>query len=926
MSVADIAAERLREITDRVPGAVYQWRREADGRVWLPFISAGVQALGGVTPEEGQADASILLRAVHPEDRGIWMQVLQRREEGTANFDFRIRHRGDRLDRWIRNFANVRLEPDGALVLNGCWQDITETRELEARLAAAEQRVRDVTESLPGVVYEMHYHPSMGSRMVYVTDGTQEVYGIPKAEVLADATALTKMIPLADRARMLQAFANSLKADGPMTTDFRIVRPDGQTRWLRTHSARRRGGDVMRWIGHTLDVTEAKLLEQEVANARAAAEAANAAKSEFLANMSHEIRTPMNAVIGLAELALRTQLDPRQRDYLEKIHGSAHSLLGIINDILDFSKIEAGKLSLENTTFQLADVLDNMTDVLGVKAQEKRLEFAVDRAADVPDALIGDPLRLGQVLLNLAGNAVKFTESGGVRIRVERVATDAAAPQPGDETWLRFSIEDTGIGLDRDQVANLFRPFSQADTSTTRRFGGSGLGLSISKQLVDMMGGQIFVTSEPGQGSTFAFTARFTVAEAVRGPRRTGSLEQLRVLVADDSAEAREVLREHLHGFGCEVHEAASGTSAVERVRAAAELGRPFDLVLLDWQMPGINGIDAARLIRASGEALSPRTMLISAYGRPELAQQVEALSLDGLLLKPINVSTLHDSLMQLFGDESTPAHPHAPAVSLAGLRVLVVEDKAINQQVARELLEGAGIGVELASDGQQAVDALLRDGRTYDAVLMDLQMPVMDGLTATRRIRAEPRHARLPIIAMTANAMSADREKCLLAGMNDHIGKPVDVRVLLRTLAKWTVLRTPQTTATPRPPTEARAARTSWPGDLAVEGYDLVAANERLGGDANLLRKLARSFVEGPDELQALCALLAEGRRKDALIAAHSLKGIAASLGAEALREAAATTERTLKGDGDYMQEVSRLVLIYGESRQRLADWVKNG
>jgi two-component system sensor histidine kinase/response regulator len=913
---APAAAERrLREMNESMPGLIFQLREVDGGPMRYTYLSRYCETLYGLSRTEIEADPSILHQRVLAEDLQPLVEAfaLARREMRVVREQFRARHLDGHV-MWLRTTATPVAIEDGCL-WNGYTVEVTEEAEAKLRAQEAEARIREITEALPGMVYEMQFHPKTGGRIVFLTDGVEALYGLSREEVLSDTTALTRLIPMEDRAGMLKTFASSMRGDGPMTSDFRIVRPDGRTRWLRTHSARRGSADLMRWIGHTVDVTESKLLEQEVVQARAAAERANQAKGEFLAKMSHEIRTPMNAVIGLSQLLLRTELAPRQRDYMQKIHGAAHSLLGIINDILDFSKIEAGKLEVERVPFVLSEVLDNVSAVLSLKAEEKGLKFGIVTAADVPRRLLGDPLRLGQVLLNLAGNAVKFTERGEISVSVTRRGGDADDPAP----LLYFEVQDTGIGIDGAQIATMFLPFAQADASTTRRFGGSGLGLSISKQLVGLMGGEMFVESQPGSGSCFGFTARFglPVAAAAQPVGARG----LRVLVADDSVEARQILHATLGGFGCEVIEAASGTQAVNLAREAQAAGRPFDLVLMDWQMPEMNGLDAARRMRdASGRA--PRTLMVSAYGRPDLARQVQELGLDGLLLKPVNASLLHDHIIDLFGPGSIGPTPMQPGpASLAGLRVLLVEDKVINQQVARELLEQAGIVVDVAGNGREAVSRVC--ARPYDAVLMDLQMPVMDGLSATREIRAERRFAALPIIAMTANAMSADRERCLAAGMNDHIGKPIDVRILLRTLSTWT--RKSDASAQLQSSHSASAAPPFVRGHPMLEcaGFDLAAALERLGGQPPLLRKFARSFVDEADEAQALFGMLAEGREQDALLAAHSIKGAAAMLGGEALRAAAAALESALQRSAPYMGLIARVVEEYGEARRRLAAWL---
>ena len=477
----------------------------------------------------------------------------------------------------------------------------------------------------------------------------------------------------------------------------------------------------------------------EATAAREAAEDATRAKGDFLANMSHEIRTPMNAVIGMAHLALKTDLTPKQQDYLTKIQSSANSLLGIINDILDFSKIEAGKLDMESVEFNLDHVLDNLANLITVKAQEKEdLEILFATSHRVPRLLVGDSLRLGQVLINLANNAVKFTDSG------EIVVSTKLGKKDEDRVTLKFSVRDTGIGLTEDQIDKLFEAFSQADTSTTRKYGGTGLGLNISKLLVEMMGGKIWVESEPGRGSTFNFTANFGLKKQ-KAQKRLGpstDLQGKKILVVDDNATSRKIFEEILKSFSFEVSLAASGEEGLAELESAPK-DYPYDLVIMDWRMPGMDGLEASRRIKNHTElGRIPPIILVTGYGREDVIQQTKQLELEGLLIKPVSPSVLFDAIMQALGKDvqkvSRVDHKKEDKTeglaAIQGARLLLVEDNEINQQVAREILEGAGLNVTLANDGQEAVEAVKKN--KYDAILMDIQMPVMDGYEATRKIR----------------------------------------------------------------------------------------------------------------------------------------------------------------------------------------------
>ncbi|MCU0591930.1 MAG: response regulator [Desulfobacterales bacterium] len=657
-------------------------------------------------------------------------------------------------------------------------------------------------------------------------------------------------------------------------------------------------------FGNIHDVGELKKAEEKLRQAQAAAEAASRAKGDFLANMSHEIRTPLNAIIGLAHLAMKTELTPRQRDYLEKIHAAGSSLLGIVNDILDFSKIEAGKLELESAPFNLDDILDNLAGLITVKAHEKEaLEVLIRTRPEVPRMLVGDPLRLGQVLINLANNAVKFTDAGEIVVSTELIRADA------DTARIRFSVCDTGIGLSAAQKERLFESFSQADTSTTRKFGGTGLGLAICKRLVGLMGGSIQVESEPGRGSTFSFSADFGVGRGGASCRSAAppELRGLRVLVVDDHPTSREILREMLESFTFTVSLAASGAEGLTEFRCPSG-GRPYELVVMDWRMPGMDGIEAARRIKACSGSRPTPVILVTAYGRESTLCEAEAAGLEGILLKPVSPSLLFDTVMDIFGRRRPPVlaagaagQVASSAERLAGARVLLVEDNEINQQVAMEILAGAGLEVALAVNGREAVDRVTHED--FDAVLMDVQMPVMDGYAATEEIRKWEGGRRkggvppLPIIAMTANAMSGDSVKSIAAGMNAHITKPIDPGLLFETLARWVPSGEQRPRASAMNASSAGRRRAGMPDEPFLPedlpGFDLAEGLRRLQGNETLYRRLILNFADQHrHEIDALRRALENRDWDHVRHRVHAIKGVAGNLAAKPLQAAAAGFE----------------------------------
>ncbi|MCO5112421.1 MAG: response regulator, partial [Burkholderiaceae bacterium] len=692
----------------------------------------------------------------------------------------------------------------------------------------------------------------------------------------------------------------SLAAGKDVNVEWEFARKDGgafvaQVSGRAIHSSDHR--KVTIWVFE--DIAERKAAERAMAEARHVAEEATRAKSDFLANMSHEIRTPMNAIIGMSHLALQTPLDARQRNYVEKAHRSAVGLLGLINDVLDFSKIEAGKMVIEQTGFQLDEVMDHLANLIGLKTEDKGLELLFHVAPDIPAGLVGDPLRLGQILVNLGNNAVKFTEQGEVVISIEKTAEDAQGVE------LYFRVRDTGIGMTPEQCAKLFQPFSQADSSTTRRYGGTGLGLAISRNLAEQMGGRIWVVSAPGQGSEFHFTARFGLQDRATAVPRLGRevLETMRVLVVDDNACARDITASIAASLGLQVDTAIDGAAALVAVARAEQEHRPYSLVLIDWKMPQMDGIETLRHLHAHDLLHVPASIMVTAYGREEALGEAErrGVALRSVLTKPVMAGQLLDAIGRTLDHKGLTEHQagligqdaQAAMQQLAGARVLLVEDNELNQELALELLRNAGMQVALATNGQQALDWLERDTH-FDCVLMDCQMPVMDGYEAARRIRTDPALRHLPVIAMTANAMAGDRERALAAGMNDYIAKPLDVGSMFRTIARWVGARcaVPGGTAAvvqapPPAPPSAGPSLPHLPGidtraGLAITMHNEVLYRSLLGKFHAAQSAFVSTFraAQGADDASAPERL------------AHTLKSVAGSIGARGVQSAAAALE----------------------------------
>ncbi|WP_375753921.1 response regulator [Vibrio sp. HN007] len=669
---------------------------------------------------------------------------------------------------------------------------------------------------------------------------------------------------------------------------------------------------IVIFLSRNIRTTQQEMQELVVSldNARKEADCANEAKSDFIANMSHEIRTPMNAIIGMSQLALDTELNPRQRNYIEKLHHSAESLMTIINDILDFSKIEAGKMEIELVDFKLEEVMDELSSVIAMKAEQKSLELGFDVQPTLPTYLIGDPLRLNQILVNLGNNAVKFTEEGGdVTIKVEEVPTEGT----DDEISLLFSISDTGIGMTEEQQSKLFQSFSQADTSTTRKYGGTGLGLTISKNLVEIMDGEIWCESEAGKGTTFYFTVKLHKQKRQSELPQTmfESAGELRILVADDNAHAREILCRMLSNFNFSITEVDSGERVVSVLEQnnSVRSARNFDIAIVDGDMPGLSGTAIAEnLMSNTIIGVKPKVIMTNSYTQDVVLEDVSASGISNVLVKPVTPSGVYNAILKSIGKRvaipTAQKQNRSQALERAkekvrGASILLVEDNIINQELAMELLSGLDMHITLAENGQEALNKLSEE--QFDGVLMDCQMPIMDGYQATREIRKQPEFAKLPILAMTANAMAGDKEMVIGAGMNDHISKPIDIEDMFTTMAKWIAPREVRNSVTAQIENKTEAGGDELIASLST--LDTVLGLKHAQENTKLYLRLLEHFVENNKGFEKKFALAWESSIADAERMAHTLKSTAGSIGAAEVQNAALELEQAIKNNAAYDQ-----------------------
>jgi len=895
-SASQFPAEALEEALALAGVGCWLWHGEERSL----RVSANFHQLLGTTPEQLPATPEAWLECVHNDERAQLAALFEKLAANTARgqpgFTLRLKHASG-LWHWfdVRLPAAARANDKAPVVVT--FNDITRQRQAgttspalarPAELEDAHDTLAKIIDSspVPAFVIDADHVVTHWNR------ACEQIIGVPAADILgtrnqwrafypAQRPIMADLVITGEMSLIQKLYSNkyrkSLLIEGAFEAEDYFPAFD---RWLFFTAAplRDRHGRIIGAIETLQDISERKLAEIALTDAKRAAEAAANAKTEFLANMSHEIRTPMNAVIGLAHLLLKTELTDKQRDFISRIHGAGQMLLGLVNDILDFSKIDAGRMQLEETEFALDSVLDNVTSVLLHRAQEKGLELQYVVDPDVPPNLNGDPLRLGQILINLIGNAIKFTAKGSITVFVRRLPDDKG------QAHLEIDVQDTGIGMSPAQQQSLFNAFSQADTSITRKFGGTGLGLTISKRLAQLMKGDIWVRSQPNLGSTFTFSIKLALG---RNNAPTPNLVRRRALVVDDSPLARSILIALLEKQGYTALPAESGEQALAML-GDTRTAR-FEFVTIDLNMPGMDGLELADAI-LNQITPAPKLVMVTATDTATLAGETRLRCFDAVLNKPVTAAQISKLVNQ---GAPAAANPPSKPAPLAGLRVLLVEDMPTNQLIASEILESFGITVDLADNGVQALSKLLEESNSYDIVLMDIQMPEMDGLEATRRLRASGRLASLPIIAMTAHAMDSERQRCLDIGMSDFVTKPIDPDGLRDILIRW---RPTQATLAQAKKLES-APMSSADGLPDLPGIDKADGLRRMMNKPALYEKVLRDFhARFMAEPEAIRNAMQAGDFATAERRAHSTKGLAGTIGAQGLQNASKELELALR------------------------------
>ena len=875
------------------------WELVVPGRAMTWSANARELLFGQAEPSATFAE---FLQYCQADDRSAVSLAFDAALQGDADGLLRVEHRAEVASevRWFSLRAEARRDAAGQVTgLTGVLRDITDKKQAAAELMRKAQLLETATAAGSVGVWDwdVSHNTLIWDAVMY------RLYGLkPQAFSGAYQGWMSALHPQ-DKDRVDGDIRAALRGEREYRPRFRVVWPDGSVHHLKA-AARvsfDAQGNASRMTGVNYDLSDQVVIEEALERARTAAEAANRAKSAFLANMSHEIRTPMNAVTGLSALGLGLpDLPPKATEYLSRIHTSAKALLSIINDILAYSKLDAERVVLEQVEFSVTELLNETVSLFALGAHEKNVELILAIDQSLPDRVVGDPLRLGQVLNNLVGNAVKFTESGHICLHA-----GVSPALPGDApsmVRLKLAVEDTGIGISQPDIAQLFKPFTQADASISRRFGGSGLGLVISKRLLELMGGQIAIDSKPGQGSIFSSVLALPVARPMSMLTQTERLRGKRMLVVDDNGCARRTLGDILGAWGVSVTEAASGRDALQRIaRSGREPGQTFDVLLTDWRMPEMDGLKVVRWIHEAVAAGSLDKMAVvvmaTVFDQDALLAESRTLHLDGILSKPFLAAGVLDTLLNL--GQVHPARPPGGdpleglferAAPVHGAHVLVVEDLADNQWVARDMLERMGLHVTVASHGEQALHLLGKN--TFDLVLMDLQMPLMDGIEATRRIRERKELADLPVLAMTAAVLDHDREACEAVGMKGIVGKPIEPPALLDELLKWIKPTAARSSAKAESPVTTEA--TAFP---TITGIDSADAARRMMGNAVLFRRLlVESGTACDAAMLATRSALERGDRAEAATRVHALRGMLGNLSARTSLPLAEQVETSLR------------------------------
>ncbi|MDA3843056.1 MAG: PAS domain S-box protein [Candidatus Kapabacteria bacterium] len=916
LRTSELEQEKLftKSILDSIPGVFYAIDEHGKYVIWnknfLDILEYTEQELLNLGP---------LDTALAKDAELINSKIEELFEKGYNEFELELVAKSKKAYPF---FITVRrLLRDNKKYIVGSGFDLSDLKNAQYALEKSEEKYRELSDMLPQAIFESN----LEGVITYANNFVNEITVYSKEEI-SEGLNIFQIISADDHHRLKENIKKLLKDETGGSNEYTLINKDGiRIPVLLYSSAIIKENKPAGIRGIIVDISKMKEIEGELQKAKDVAESAAKAKSTFLANMSHEIRTPMNAIIGLTHLALKTDLNTKQKDYLSKVEMSSQSLLGIINDILDFSKIEAGKLSIEHIDFNLNNVFDTLSNMVIFRAQEKGLEVVYSIAPEVPLDLLGDPLRIGQILTNLCVNSVKFTNEG------EIIISSRLLERKDNGYLIEFQVQDTGIGMSPEQTKKMFKEFSQADESTTRKYGGTGLGLAISKRLVNMMGGEIRVESELGVGTTFIFTCEFGMSseQIVKGFEPTVDLCGMKVLVCDDNETALDLLTQALEPFTFKVTKVTCAKDAIKELEE--NTGDPYELILMDRKMPEMDGLKASELIKKDLKfSKIPIIIMLTAYDSEEIMKQADEIGIDGFLEKPVSYSLLFDTIMRIFGHEvkrksigiNKEEKYAVDLMKLKGAKILLTEDNEINQQVASELLESAGFVVDIANNGKESVEMVIgsENPSKYDIVLMDLQMPVMDGYTATEEIRKLKDYKNLPIVAMTADAMGGVKERCLEVGMMDFISKPINPQNVFKTLLKWMNPKTSFVGKTENIVTKKPVENIEIPD---LKGIDIKEGLSRVAGNKKLYMKIIKSFYES--NLNFIDDLINNFKSDDmetTVRAAHTIKGVSGNIGAVELHKAAGKLEKDLIENK--VKDIRERLIIFEDILDPILDIIK--